>query len=445
MHARTTANAAAAAARMPGSLLRALSAVNRGLLLRPARPSATHAGVRRSPLLPIFLIVVVDVLGLTIILPLLPFYAEKLGASPAQVGALVSTYAVCQLVAGPMLGRLSDHMGRKPLLLVSQVGTCIGFLVLARAEVLWVVFLSRAIDGITAGNLSLAQAYIADVTEPQNRAKAFGVIGIAFGIGFLFGPALSGFMSQFGYHYPIYLAAGLSALSILATATLLPSSKPHAEGTEGPAGPGGRRLSVLDWKTYADYFRKPDLSAFLWQFFLFTFAFAIFTSGFALYAERRITWNGHVFGAREVGYTFAYSGFLGIILQGGLIGRLVKRFGELPLISFGWISMALGYVLLAAATNVPILVAAATVSAMGHGILRPTLTSQITQRVSRGEQGVVLGLNQSLQSISQIAAPIASGFLIQHDQLVAWAMLAAVVSFGALVLERRAAGRAAAA
>ena len=410
--------------------------------------------MRRSPLLPIFLIVVVDVLGLTIILPLLPFYAEKLGASPSQVGALVATYAVCQLVAGPLLGRLSDTTGRKPLLLVSQLGTLIGFIVLARAEVLWVVFLSRAIDGLTAGNLSLAQAYIADVTEPKDRARAFGVIGIAFGIGFLFGPALSGYMSQFGYHYPIYAAAGLSALSILATATLLPGSKPHPPAPdEGPVGPGGKRLSVLDWNAYAAYFKKADLAPFLWQFFLFTFSFSVFTSGFALFAERSVTWNGHPFGAREVGYTFAYSGFLGIILQGGLIGRLVKRFGELPLISVGWITMGLGYLLLSvigllpsliasvvgsgnAGPSVPVLVTAATLSAMGHGILRPTLTSQITQRVSRSEQGVVLGLNQSLQSVSQIVAPLIGGFLIEHGQLVAWAALAAVVSFGALLVER---------
>ena len=186
---------------------------------------------------------------------------------------------------------------------------------------------------------------------------------------------------------------------------------------------------------------------------IFTFSFSVFTSGFALFAERSVTWNGHPFGAREVGYTFAYSGFLGIILQGGLIGRLVKRFGELPLISVGWITMGLGYLLLSvigllpsliasvvgsgnAGPSVPVLVTAATLSAMGHGILRPTLTSQITQRVSRSEQGVVLGLNQSLQSVSQIVAPLIGGFLIEHGQLVAWAALAAVVSFGALLVER---------
>ncbi len=398
--------------------------------------------MRRSPLLPIFLIVCVDVLGLTIILPLLPFYAEKLGASPSQVGMLVSTYAVCQLVAGPLLGRLSDRTGRKPLLLVSQMGTFAGFLVLASAGSLWVVFLSRAIDGLTAGNLSLAQAYIADVTEPKDRASAFGYIGIAFGLGFLVGPAISGLLAHYDYRWPIYAAAALSALSILCTATLLPSTKPHAE--EGEAGPGGKRLSLLDWGTYLGYFRRPALASLLWQFFLFTFSFATFTSGFALYAERRITFAGHFFTAREVGLTFAWSGFLGILLQGGLIKRLVARFGEPALITAGWLGLSSGYVLLAFTTGIPMLALASTVSSFGHGVLRPTLTSQITQHVGRSEQGVVLGLNQSLMSVSQIVAPLIGGYLIDKSLLIPWALVAAGVAFGAFVLERRTTARAAA-
>ena len=156
----------------------------------------------KSPLVPIFLIVSVDVLGLTIILPLLPFYAEKFGASPAVAGLLISTYAFCQLIAGPILGRMSDRMGRRPLLLVSQLGTFIGFLILAYANALWIIFLSRVIDGLTAGNLSLAQAYISDVTKPEERAKSFALIGIAFGMGFLIGPGISGYLSQYSYQYP---------------------------------------------------------------------------------------------------------------------------------------------------------------------------------------------------------------------------------------------------
>src|SRR5258708_36410296 len=150
----------------------------------------------KSPLLPIFLIVMVDVLGLTIMLPLLPFYAEHFGASPTVVGLLVSTFALSQLIAGPVLGQISDRVGRKPVLTVSQMGTFAGFLVLAYAPNLFFVFLARIIDGLTAGNLSIAQAYIADVTTPKERARAFAVIGIAFGIGFLIGPGAPGYLTQ---------------------------------------------------------------------------------------------------------------------------------------------------------------------------------------------------------------------------------------------------------
>ena len=216
--------------------------------------------MRKSPLLPIFLIVSVDVLGLTIILPLLPFYAEKFGASPAVVGLLVSTYALCQLVAGPILGRLSDHMGRRPLLLVSQLGTFIGFLILAYANALWVIFVSRIIDGLTAGNLSLAQAYISDVTKPEERAKSFALIGIAFGMGFLIGPGISGFLSQFSYQYPIFAAAALSATSILSTYFLLPSTAPATADSETP-----RKFTVLDWGNYLRHFRDPALAPLLWH------------------------------------------------------------------------------------------------------------------------------------------------------------------------------------
>jgi multidrug resistance protein len=187
-------------------------------------PPPTSASTDRK-LLAIFLIVLIDVLGLTIILPLLPFYSERFGASPLMIGALVSTYALCQLVSGPILGHWSDRIGRKPVLIVSQIGTCIGFLVLASAHSLVWIFVSRIIDGITAGNLSTAQAYISDVAAPKDRAKHLGRIGIAFSIGFFVGPALTAFLYRFGYHAPILAAASLSALSVVATTVLLPSEK----------------------------------------------------------------------------------------------------------------------------------------------------------------------------------------------------------------------------
>ncbi len=407
--------------------------------------------MKRNPLLPIFLIVMVDILGLTIMLPLLPFYAEHFGASAFVVGLLVSSYAACSLVAGPLLGRISDRVGRKPVLLVSQAGTFIGFLILAFANTLWVVFLGRIIDGLTAGNLSLAQAYIADVTEPKDRAKSFAVIGIAFGIGFLFGPALSGFLAHYSLHYPIFVAAGLSATSIVCTATLLPSSPPRpdalpvdaapvaaADDAGAPAEPAGRRLRLLDWATYLQYFRRPVLAGLLWEFFCFCLAFSTFTSGFALFAERRFSWHGLPFGPKQVGYLFAYSGLLGIILQGGLIGRLVKRYGEVKLITAGFVALAIGYTMLGFSTTLAILLIAATFSSFGNGVLRPALTSLITQNVSRTEQGVVLGLTQSLLAVAQIIAPTIAGMLIDRGHLTAWALWAAVVSVIALVLNRNA-------
>ena len=370
-----------------------------------------------------------DVLGLTIILPLLPFYAEKYGATPAVVGLLVSTYALCQLIAGPILGRISDRMGRRPLLLVSQLGTFVGFMILAYANALWIIFLSRVIDGLTAGNLSLAQAYISDVTKPEDRAKSFALIGIAFGMGFLVGPGISGYLSQFSYQYPIFAAAALSATSILATYFLLPSTIPHSADGATP-----RKFTVLDWGNYLRFFRQPELGPLLWQFFAFTLAFALYISGFPLFAERRYSWNGHPFGPKEVGYVYAFLGMLGVILQGGLVGRLVKAFGERALVRAGFFFGMLGLAALGFTYPIPLLLVVTAVASSGTGVVRPALTSLITQRADRSEQGVVLGLTQSLNSIAAIVAPAIGGLLIDHSLLAGWALLAAGICGAALLL-----------
>lgn len=383
--------------------------------------------LRRSPLLPIFLIVSVDVLGLTLILPLLPFYAERLGANPTVVGLLVSVYALCQLLAGPLLGRMSDQVGRRPLLLVSQAGTFVGFLILAGANALWVVFLSRIIDGLTAGNLSLAQAYISDVTQPEERAKSFALIGIAFGMGFLVGPGVSGYLAGFDYRYPIFVAAALSFTSILCTYFLLPAHRPERDSNP-------RKFTILDWGRYVEFFKRPGLAPLLWQFFCFTFTFALFMSGFPLFAERRFTWGGKPFGPKQVGYVYAYVGFLGIILQGGLIGRLVKALGEMKLARISFALTAVGMAVLGFTYDIPILLVVAAMAGIGTGGLRPALTSLVTQKAARSEQGTVLGLTQSLMSVSQIAAPFIAGLLITRYWLEAWALLGAGAAMAALFL-----------
>jgi MFS family permease len=402
----------------------------------PSMPPSTHpetttADRADTSLLPVFLIVLVDVFGMTLVIPLLAIYAESFRATPLEATLLVSVFAVCQLVSGPLIGHASDRTGRKPMLILSQIGTFIGFIVLARATALWMIYLSRVIDGATAGNLSLAQAYIADNTPPERRAKSFGLIGIAFGLGFFIGPTLTGFLSaRYGLTTPIYLAAFMSATSIFCTATLLKG------GAQTRPSSSGYLRQAVAWNTYAQYFARPVLRNRLLQFLFFMLAFSMFISGFALFAERRFQWHGHPFGPREIGYVFGYVGFLGIILQGALIGGLVKRFGEGPLVVAGFVSLVFAYLALGIVGSMTLLLGVATVAAFGNGVIRPALSSLITQQADKHEQGVVLGLTQSLMSAASMAAPILAGILIQHGLLTAWAWVAAALAAVGVVLSK---------
>jgi len=376
----------------------------------------------RSPLLPIFAIVLVDVLGFTIVIPLLPLYAERFGASPLVATTLVSVYAACSLVSTPVIGRLSDTYGRRPLLLLSQAGTCVGFLVLGSASALWMLFVGRILDGITAGNIATAQAYVSDHTQPQDRARSFGIIGIAFGTGFMVGPGLGGWLgTTFGMHVPFFVAAGLSALSMLCTLVLLPK-----EGGRDvlepplPAAAVGPYLSLL---------RRPGVASLYLEFFLFSFAFSVFSSGFALFAEARFHWS-----ARETGWLFTYAGVLGVVLQGRWIGYLVKRFSEGQLVLAGFTAALAAYATLGFARTVVLLVVGATIQAFGNGVLRPVLTSQITQRVGRNEQGSAIGVSSSLGSLAMALAPPVGGAMLDREWTLWWALAAALVAMAGLVI-----------
>lgn len=374
-------------------------------------------------LIPIFLIVAADIMGFTMIFPLLPFYAEHFGATPLVVGLLTAVFALCQFLAGPTLGRLSDRFGRKPVLMVSQIGTFIGFLILAKANVLWLVFLARIIDGITAGNLTVAQAYISDVTEPKDRTRYFGVIGIAFGLGFFIGPAVTGYLSRYGVQYPAYAAAGFSAISILSTWFMLPRTDTHYN-----AGQSQQRGSLLarlfDYHLLINCFKQPKLRNALLQFTFFNLSFSFYVSGFAMFAERQLVWGDKPFGPTEVGYVFSYLGFIGIFIQGYLLGKMVKAWGDEKVARIGFVTQGIGYSFLGFTSKLFSYLPIATLGSFGSGLTRPATTSLISQHANPGEQGMVIGLSQSLASVSAIVAPLIAGTLIELGYLKVWSFSA---------------------
>ena len=299
------------------------------------------------------------------------------------------------------------------------------------------VFLARAIDGATAGNLSTAQAYISDVTKPEERARSFAIIGIAFGFGFLVGPGITGLLAGISLAAPLWAASALSFTSIVFTYFLLPRKEPVHQLAEGEELPGGKRLSLISWGSYLKYFQLPGMSRLLGQWCCFALSFATFIAGFALFAERRYLWHGHAVGAKEVGYIFAFNGLIGIFMQGGVVGRMVKRFGERRVVEIGFAGSLLGYAAIGFTHTIPQLLAVMFFAGVFGAGLRPALTSMITQQAGRREQGVIIGLTQSLMSLAQISAPPLAGFLIGRLWLTPWAVWAGALAGLGLLFESR--------
>jgi DHA1 family tetracycline resistance protein-like MFS transporter len=382
--------------------------------------------LKSKALIAIFFIVFVDILAFTLVLPYLPFFAEHFGASPTQVGLILTSFSLCQFLAGPVLGRMSDTMGRKPILILSQIGTCLGFVILGLAQNLWMVYLARVLDGITAGNITVAQAAISDITKPAERARAFSLIGVSFGLGFFVGPAISAFLIHFGPQAPAWGAAFLSFCSILSTAFLFQDS-PHLHETKQPFRIKKRDLALaFDLKPMARYLAHPKLKPLLAQFFCFNLSFSAHISCFALFAERRLQWHGEPFGPKEVGYLYAYLGFIGIAVRSWIIAALIRKFGERGTARIGFLAQALGFGGYLFVDTIPGALVASTISSIGSGLIRPTLAALMSHAADPKEQGIVFGVGQSLASIASIIAPIIAGMMIGHLPLGVWAAFAGV-------------------
>jgi len=366
--------------------------------------------MRRSPLIVIFTTVFIDLVGFGIVIPVLPFYAEgtAFNATPRTVGLLFASYSIMQLIFSPILGGLSDKHGRRPVLLLSIIGTGIGFLILGLATTVWMLFIGRILDGITGGNISTAQAYIADITTEENRAKGMGLIGAAFGLGFIFGPAIGGILSRWGIHVPFFFAASLC----FANAILLYFRLPETVTPDHPA-----RNSAARGRSFGDVFsslRQPKLAFVLIIYFLFIVAFSIMTTSFSLYTMFRFGYD-----AQHTGYLFAYVGLIAVIIQGGLIGRLVKRFGEMPLVIFGAFCFAISLFAVPfvgpAAGGLAGLLIGGGVFSMGNSLAGPALTSLASKSVEAEQQGVVLGVTQSTASLARAVGPFLAAVLINSS------------------------------
>ncbi len=366
----------------------------------------------------IILVVFIDLLGFSLILPLLPYYAETFKASETTTGILIASYALMQLIGAPILGRLSDRFGRRPVLLISVFGTFLGFLLLGFANALWMLFVSRIIDGITGGNLSVAQAYISDVTDEKSRSKGLGMIGAAFGLGFIIGPVTGGLLSQWGYAVPAFAAAAISFINLILIYAWLPESLTEEKRSQMTEKRPAITLSAL-----LVAFQRPFTGSILITRFFFGLAFAIFQTIFSLYALAKFNLT-----ARDTGFVLTYVGVLSVIVQGFLVGRLTSRFREDILITASVVLMGISLLGWALAPSVLWLYIIMTPTALSGGLLNTLLSSTLTKAVAPQEIGGILGLSAAVESSTRIIAPLLGGVLLQ--QIGAWAPGA----FGAVVM-----------
>jgi MFS transporter, DHA1 family, tetracycline resistance protein len=353
-----------------------------------------------SPLVIIFLTVFIDLLGFGIIIPLLPFYAEHFGASALTVGLLSTSFSLAQFLFAPLWGWLSDRIGRRPVILIGLLGSALSYAMFALATSLTLLFVARTLAGVAGANIPTAQAFIADVTTRETRARGMGMVGAAFGLGFIFGPAIGGFLSHWGYSAPAWFASILSLANFAAATVLLPESR--TPDAMAPARSG--RIEA-----FRRALRRPRLPLVLLVFFLVVTSFSSFEATFALFSERRFA-----FTAATIGYMFAWVGVVLAFVQGVLVGRVVPRMGEQRVVPVALLVIATGLAAVSLSPSVPVLAVSTGLVALGMGFNSPSLLSAISQLADPRDQGSTLGLSQSLGSLARIIGPAWGGWVFDQ-------------------------------
>ncbi len=372
--------------------------------------------------LTIFLTCFIDILGFGIVIPVLPLYAEHFGATAMQIGWLVGIFSLAQFFFAPVWGKVSDRFGRKPVLLFGLLGTVVGYVLMGLASSVMMLFVARLIDGISGANIGAAQAYLADISAPEDRAKAMGLLGAAFGLGFVFGPALGGWASvAFNYAAPMFIAAALSLVNFFFVIFCLPESR--RANSEGPESE----------PMFPNLFEHVERATYAWSlasYFLVIVGFSMMTALFALMLFHRFGLD-----ALHTGYILAGLGLLGVIIQGGLIGRLVRRFGEGSVALAGAVSMCAGLCALALSTRVGAMFAAAAAVGIGNSLLMPTLSALASRSAESNWQGRALGVMQSSGSLARWVGPMLAGSLLSaqlHRGGGSYALWPLLVSSGCL-------------